>query len=250
MNKTIRATWAQIKAEILRTIRNKRFVIFTIVMPAVFYFIFTSTVGDNTQVGGTDWKAYYLMSMTTYGVIGASVTSLAIRFARERSQGWNRLMRITPLPGWAQITAKVAGQGLLNLGVILFMFLMGALVKDVRLSALQWIESGLWIWLGAFAFMSLGTLLGTIRNVEVVQVVGNLVYMAMSIVGGLWMPTATMPDLMQKIAKLMPTYQLGQGAWSIVGGRTVEWLGVAILAAYVAVFMILSTYIMRKQEAV
>lgn len=250
MSTTARATLAQIKAEILRTVRNKRFVIFSIIMPAAFYFIFTSTVGDNTQVGGTDWKAYYLMSMTTYGVIGASVTSLAVRIARERSQGWTRLMRITPLPGWAQITAKVAGQGLLNLCIILFMFLIGALVKDVNLTALQWIESGLWIWLGAFAFMSLGTLLGTIRNVEVVQVVGNMVYMAMSIVGGLWMPTATMPDLMQTIAKAMPTYQLGQGAWSIVGGGAIEWMGVGILAAYVVVFMILSTYIIRKQEAV
>jgi len=244
------AVWAQLKAEILRTTRNRRFVVFTIIMPAVFYFIFTGTVGENTQVGGVDWKAYYLMSMTTYGVIGASVTSLAVRFSRERSQGWTKLIRITPLPGWAQITAKIAGQGLLNLFVIIFMFLLGAIVKGVSLTAVEWLESGLWIWIGAFSFMSLGALLGTIRNVDVVQVVGNLVYMAMSIVGGLWMPISTMPDFMQQIAKLMPTYRLGQGAWSIIGGGGVMWSNLGILAAYVVVFMLLSTYLIRKQEAV
>ncbi|MFD0711949.1 ABC transporter permease [Paenibacillus sp. GCM10027626] len=250
MNQVMRATAAQLKAEILRTIRNRRFVIFTIIMPAMFYFIFTNTIGGNTQVGGVEWRAYYLMSMTAYGVIGASVTSLAVRFSRERSHGWTKMMRITPLPGWAQIAAKIAGQGLLNLFIILFMFALGAMVEGVRISAAQWIGCGLWIWLGSFSFMALGALLGTMRNVDVVQVIGNLTFMGLSIAGGLWMPISTMPDIMQTIARILPTYRLGQGAWSIVGNSGVEWGNVAVLAVYVLIFMVISTYIMRKQEAV
>lgn len=249
MNGTMNALVAQVKAELLRTVRNRRFVIFTIIMPAVFYFIFTGTVGGSVQVGGTDWKAYYLMSMTVYGVVGASVTSLAVRFSRERAQGWNRLIQITPLPGYAQVIAKLVSQGMLNFLTIVFLFLLGGLVKDVELTAAQWIESGLWIWLGGFAFMSLGTLLGTMRNVELVQVVSNLVYMAMSVAGGLWMPTETMPKLMRDIAELLPTNRLGQGAWRIVAGSAVEWASIAILAAYVIVFMLVSSYIIKKQEA-
>ncbi|MBB3112225.1 ABC-2 type transport system permease protein [Paenibacillus phyllosphaerae] len=251
MNLTMRALKAQLKAELLRTIRNRRFVIFTILMPAMFYFIFTGTVGDTTQVGGSDWKAYYLMSMTAYGVIGASMTTMAVRFSRERAQGWNKLVRLTPLPSYVQLLAKIFSQGALNMGIIVFLFLLGAFVKDVELSAAQWVESGLWIWVGGFAFMSLGTLLGTIRNVELVQVVSNLVYMAMSVAGGLWMPTTVMPDLMQTISKFLPTYRLGQGAWDIVGGSgSIPWASVGILVAYVLVFMFISTYIMKKQEAV
>ena len=38
-----KATVAQCKAEILRTARNKRFVMFSIIMPVAFFFLFTST---------------------------------------------------------------------------------------------------------------------------------------------------------------------------------------------------------------
>jgi ABC-2 type transport system permease protein len=248
-NITMRATVAQCKAEMLRTLRNKRFVFFSIVMPVAFYFIFTGTMG-NIKIGNADWTAYYLMSMTVYGVIGASLTSFAQRISKERSQGWIRLLRITPLPTWSYVFSKVAAQGLINLFIILMMFIIGGFGKSVHLSAGAWVESGLWIWVGGFSFMALGTLLGTIRNADVVQVVTMILYMGLSIVGGLWMPTSTMSATMQNIAKFTPTNRLGQGAWNIVGGSTLDPAGVAILAAYVIVFMLLSSYIMKRQEAV
>jgi ABC-2 type transport system permease protein len=98
--------------------------------------------------------------------------------------------------------------------------------------------------------MALGTLVGTMRNPDAVQVLSLILYMGLSVLGGLWMPTATMPSVMQTIAKFTPTFRLGQGAWNLVGGGTIDWNGVAILAAYVIVFMVLSSYILKKQEAV
>jgi ABC-2 type transport system permease protein len=246
----LRSMTAQCKAEIMRTLRNKRFVFFSLVMPVMFYFIFTSTVGDNTKIGGTDWKAYYLMSMTVFGVVGASLNTMAIRFATERKQGWVRLIKITPLPSWAYIFSKIAAQSILNLGTIIMMFLIGALVKGVELSVMEWISCGIWIWLGVIPFLALGTLLGTLRSPEVVQVVAQIVYMGMSVLGGLWMPISTMPQLMQDIAKWLPTYRFGQGAWNIVAGLPLEWAGIGILSAYVLISVLLSSYILKRQEAV
>lgn len=251
MTRTVwKSTIGQCKAELLRTIRNRRFVFFSVAMPVIFYFIFTSTMGAGTKVNGVDWSAYYLMSMTAYGVIGAGITSLSMKLARERSQGWTRLLRITPLPSWAFVASRIASQGIINLCTITMMFVIGAFAKGVHLPASVWIESGLWIWVGGFSFMAIGTLLGTIRNADVVQLVATLVYMGLSVLGGLWMPTSSMSDSLQKIAHFMPTYRLGQGAWNLAGGGSIDWQGVLILAAYVIVFMILSSYIIKKQEAV
>jgi ABC-2 type transport system permease protein len=249
-NKTLKATWAQCNAEVLRTARNKRFVFFSVIMPVAFFFIFTSAMGKNTKIGDVDFTAYYLMSMTVYGVIGASLTSFSQRMSKERSQGWIRLMRITPLPSWSYVFSKVAAQGAINLIIILMMFIIGGFGKSIDLSAAMWVESGLWIWIGSFSFMALGTLLGTMRNADTVQVLSLILYMGLSVLGGLWMPTASMSDTMQTIATFTPTYRLGQGAWNVIAGGSVDWIGVAILAAYVLVFMILSTYIIKKQEAV
>jgi ABC-2 type transport system permease protein len=250
MNTTLKATMAQCKAELLRTMRNRRFVFFSIIMPVAFFFIFTSTNGANTRIGGVDWSAYYLMSMTVYGVIGASLTSFAQRISKERSQGWIRLLRITPLPSWSYIVSKVAAQGVINFFIIVMMFIVGGIGKQVDLSAAAWVESGLWIWVGGFSFMALGVLLGSMRNPDAVQVMTMIVYMGLSMLGGLWFPTASMSGTMQTIAKFTPTYRLGQGAWNVIGGGSIDWYGVGILAAYVLVFMLLSSYIMKRQEEV
>jgi len=247
---TIRATIGQCKAELLRTIRNRRFVIFSVIMPVIFYFIFTETVGGDQQVGGVDWKDYYLMSMTVYGVVGASLTSFAQRLSKERTEGWLSLLRITPLPSWSYVVSKVMAQGLINLCIILIMFLVGGIVKHIDLSAGAWFTSGLFIWLGGFAFMSIGALIGSIKNADFVQVLSMIIYMGMSILGGLWFPTETMSSTMRNIAHVLPTYRLGQGAWDAVAGASVNWNGVLILVGYVVVFLVLSSYVMRKQEAV
>jgi ABC-2 type transport system permease protein len=250
MSTKLNATAAQCKAEILRTIRNKRFVFFSVVMPVAFFFLFTSTMDNNTVINGVDWASYYLMSMTVYGVVGAGLTSFAQRISKERSQGWIRLLKITPLPSGSYILSKVAAQGLINLAIVLLVFTIGGLGKGIHLSAAIWIECGLWIWIGGFAFMALGTLLGSIKNADAVQVLALMVYMGLSILGGLWFPTASMSGTMQTIAKFTPTYRLGQGAWNVVGGGVIDWNGALILAAYVVVFMLLSTYIMKRQEAI
>lgn len=241
---------AQCKAEILRTLRNRKFVVTALLMPAIFYFIFTSTMDANMNIGGIQWKAYYLMSMTVFGVIGGSMNTISIRFAQERKQGWVQLLRITPLPSGAYVFSKIAAQSVINLGTIVFMFLIGGLFKGVELTFVQWLSCGLWIWIGILPFLALGTLIGTIRSVEVVQVISQVIFIVMSALGGLWMPIQSMPSLMQHIAEWLPSYRYGQGAWNMVAGASPDWIGIALLAAYAIVFMVLSSYRIKRQEAI
>ncbi|MNL63034.1 hypothetical protein D3C87_1871160 [compost metagenome] len=55
---------------------------------------------------------------------------------------------------------------------------------------------------------------------------------------------------MQQIGHWLPSYNYGDGAWEIVRGSHPQWSGVLILIGYLAVFMLLSLYIRKKQEAV
>lgn len=241
---------AQCKAEILRTLRNRRFIIFSMLMPIIFYFIFTSTVGDNMQVQGIEWKAYYLMSMTAFGIIGTNLITMGVRFAQERAQGWTRLLRIAPLRSSVYLLSKMISQSILNLSTIVIMFTVGGLAKGIELTPAQWLLCGLWLWIGALPFMALGTLIGTLKSAEVVQVIANILYMGLAVLGGLWMPITIMPSFIQQLAKFLPSYRYAQGAWNILSGHAVSWAGFAILAAYILLFMLLSTYILRRQEAI
>lgn len=241
---------AQCKAEILRTLRNRRFILFSLLMPLVFYFIFTGTLGDNMLVQGVEWKAYYLMSMTAFGLIGSNLITVGVRFSQERAQGWTRLLRISPLPGSSYVASKMVAQSLINLCSILVMFIVCGIAKGIQLSAIDWISCGLWIWVGALPFMALGLLIGMLKSAEVVQIIANILYMSLSVLGGLWMPISTMPDILQKIALFLPSYRFGQGAWNLLGGGHLSGPGTAILAAYTLLFVLISAYILKRQEAV
>jgi ABC-2 type transport system permease protein len=238
----------QCKAEITRVLRNKYYVFWSLVMPILFYYIFTNIV--NTNVPDQDWwKAHYLMSMTTFSVMGSSIMTLGIRLVQERSQGWNTFMRVTPLSETTYFLAQMVGQSFIHVLSVIVIFSAGALINGVSLSAMEWILSGLWIVLGAAPFLALGTLIGLMKKVETASGISNLIYMGLAITGGLWMPLEIMPEMMQKIGKWMPSYNFGNGAWAIVRGDMPEWINLLVLVFFMAVFMLLSKYIRTKQEA-
>ncbi|KIL40726.1 ABC transporter permease [Gordoniibacillus kamchatkensis] len=241
---------AQCKAELLRSLRNKRVLFFSIGFPVVFYLIFTSTVGGNTEVGGAAWKSYYLMSMTAFGLLASSINSLGVKLAQERAQGWVRLLRITPLSQPAYFGSKLVSMSLLNAGIIAIMFLVGYLAKGVHLSAGAWIGCAVWLLFGSLAFLALGSLIGLARRVELTQTLATMCQLILAMLGGLWFPTEAMPEAMKTIAQAMPTYHFAHGTWAVVAGNTPAWSDAVVLAAYLLGFVILSSYISKKQDAV
>lgn len=108
----MRAFLMQCKMEILRTFRNKLFIFFSLLMPVMFYYIFTNVI--QVPQNGNEWKAHYLISMTSFSIIGTALFSFGVRLSEERQKGWAQLLRITPLPEGAYISAKIVSQTVVN----------------------------------------------------------------------------------------------------------------------------------------
>ncbi|MCM3763543.1 ABC transporter permease [Neobacillus niacini] len=239
----------QCKVEIIRILRNRYFVFWSLVMPIIFYYVFTNLVNSNIP-NKSEWQAHYLMSMTVFSVMGSSMMTLGIRLVQERSQGWSTFLRTTPLSNTVYFAAQMVGQSVIHVFSIVIIFIAGALINDVSLTVLEWIMSGLWILLGSLPFLALGTLIGLMKKVETAAGVSNVLYMVLAVSGGLWMPLEVMPKMMQAIAKWLPSYNFGSGAWEIVRGGLPDWKNMMLLIAYLVLFMLLSNYIRRKQEVV
>ncbi|MDH6370836.1 ABC transporter permease [Paenibacillus sp. VTT E-133280] len=244
----MRLITVQCKAEMLRIIRNPYYVFWSLLMPIMFYFIFTRVV--NTGNDDPTWRAHYLMSMATFSVMGSAIMTLGIRLVQERTQGWTTFIRITPLPGSVYFFGKMFGQTMMHLFSVICIFIAGYLINSVSLSAGQWVLSGLWILIGSLPFLAIGTLVGAMKRVDTASGVSNVIYMALAVAGGMWMPIEILPQLMQKIGHWLPSYNYGNGAWEIVRGSAPHWSNVLILLGYLVVFMLLSVYIRKKQEAV
>lgn len=239
----------QCKVEMVRMFRNPYFIFWSLFMPIVFYVIFTKVV----NTGMTDkalWDAHFLMSVTTFSVMGSAIMTLGIRLVQERAEGWTTFMKVTPLSSLHYSIAKMIGQSIVHVFSIVVIFIAGVLLNGVSLTALEWIMCGCWILLGSLPFLGIGVLIGTMKRVDTASGVSNVIYMLLAITGGMWMPMEVLPKMVQAISIWLPAYNYGNGAWEIIRGGVPELKNIAILVGYLIIFMVLSSYIRRKQEAV
>ena len=89
--------------EMLRLLRNRQNLIFSLAFPIVMYFLLAGPNKDNHNFGGTKAHPtglfapqYYMVGLLAFGGMVA-VLSGGARIAAERTVGWNRLLRLTPL---------------------------------------------------------------------------------------------------------------------------------------------------------
>ncbi|MFG2817835.1 ABC transporter permease [Kitasatospora sp. NPDC048365] len=231
-----------IRLEILRTLRNKRYLLFTILYPALLYVFFISAYSGGNVAGGIPAKSYFMVSMATFGAVGAVLTGSAQRISLERRSGWTRQLRLTALPGRAYTVGKIASCAVTTLPAILVVFAIGA-IEGVSLSAAQWLGLGLALWLGSFVFAALGVALGYAAQPDAVQPMVMIVYMLMALFGGTWFPVG---DSLKAFARFNPVYEYNQLATFVQPGHALDTAAVAFLAAFLALFVAAAAHLYRK----
>lgn len=230
--------------ETRRAYRNRRFLIFTVAMPLVFFLVFAGLYGDDGSVGGVTSVAYLMTSMASLGAMIAAMSS-GTRIAVERQTGWNRQLRLTPLTPASYLVAKGIIAMLLAVPAILLVFGTGLVLEHVHLTAGQWAASGIGMWLAVVPFAVLGMAIGYAATPDSAQSLFSLTFMTFSLLGGIWIPVENMPHLMANLAKLVPSYWLGligRGPLSDVG---FNWTAVPVLIAWTVVVGLL---VMRRYQ--
>jgi ABC-2 type transport system permease protein len=204
--------------EIRRVLRNRRTVMFIVVFPAVFFLIFGLPY-KHTRTAGTSVLAYIMISMAVYGAM-VGTTSGGAAVAVERSLGWSRQLRLTPLRPVAYVVTKVLTAMVLGLIAVVVEYAVGA-ASGVHMPTHVWLLSGLAAWLSSLVFAAFGLFVGFLLPSEnVMQYVGPLLAL-LAMFGGLFIPLSTLPDVLQTIAKFTPVYGVGQISRApLIGGFT------------------------------
>lgn len=216
--------------ETRRAYRDKRFLIMTVATPLILFLINASLWGKAND--GT--TAYLMASMAAFGAMTATI-SVGMRVATERQVGWNRQLRLTPLRPSAYLLGKGLLAMLIAIPAILMVFAAGAFVEHVQLGALQWLESGLGLWIALIPFAVLGLMIGYAGTPDSTGPIFSLVFMGLSLFGGLWFPVETLPDVMATIAKVLPSYWLGLIARGPLLHQSFDWLAIPVMAGWTLV---------------
>ncbi|QDP95514.1 ABC transporter permease [Microlunatus elymi] len=231
------------------TARNTGFTVFSVITPLVLYVVFSQIFGkQSNDTGGIDWAALYMVSMAAYGSLGAAMGGGA-QLAVERRSGWFRQLTITTLRPREFLLAKAAVIMIMVLPALILVFVAGYVVGGVRAPFGSWLAALLLMWASLIPMTIMGLVIGLWVKAETVQPLNVLVMLVMALLGGLWFPAQLMPDAMQTIAKLMPSYWLASlGRYPIIGG-SFPWQGVLVLLGWTIALTILGALGYRRAAA-
>ncbi len=198
--------------DLRRVMRSPSFLMWTLAFPIVFYLADYNNAtnnANNTASWGTPWPVYFMVSMCCWAAIAAATNVGGGRLPAERSNGWTRQLRLTPLPSWAYALGEVIiGVSVALVAVVILAVVAGAASRP-GLSAQAGAEMLAACWLGSLPFAALGILVGLTTTSTSAQpmMVGTI--LVLNILGGLLVPLKAFPAWLRDIAHVLPTYHLG-----------------------------------------
>jgi len=219
-----------LRYELLRTLRNRRFFLLALGFPLVLYFLIATPNRNESDLSHTGLSAplYFMVGLAAFGAMNAMLSSGA-RIAAERAVGWNRQLRITPLPVRAYFRAKVV-TGYMMAGLSLAVLFLAGISLGVSLSGSEWLRMIGLILVGLLPFAALGIVLGHLLTPDSIgPAIGGLTAL-FAILGGTWFPITS--GVMKTIGEALPSYWLVQASHVALGGKGWTAAGWAVIAAW------------------
>lgn len=230
--------------ELLRTVRNRRFFILSLLFPVVLYFLIAGPNHDVKDFANTGISAplYYMVGLISFGTMSAILSSGA-RIATERSAGWNRQLRITPLSPRAYFRAKVVTAYLVAGMTIVVLYICGATL-GVSLPVGRWLAMTGLILLGLIPFAALGIAMGHVLTADSVgPAIGGGVGL-LAFVGGTWFPITG--GFLHVVAQALPSYWLVQASHIALGGSAWGVTGWLVMTGWTVVLGTLAIFAYQR----
>lgn len=235
-----------LRFEVLRNFRTWQFVFFSLAWPLIVFF---TVAGSNRHAtfDGIAFPVYFMAGMAAQGTIVA-VVSRGSLIAAERSAGWTRQLRITPLSASTYFSAKVICGYLMALLTIAVMCIAGTTL-GVRLSAGGWLTMVGLLLAGLVPFAVLGILLGhLLRPESLLPAVGGLTIL-FALLGGAYGFQVATSGAMLDVIKGLPSYWLVQASKTALGGSGWPAEGWIVIAVWTLVLAPLAVLVYRRDTS-
>jgi ABC-2 type transport system permease protein len=219
--------------ELTRTFRNRRFLVFSLGFPLALFYAIAGANRGVSDLGGSGISApvYFMVGLAAFGTMNA-VLATGARIAGERSIGWNRQLRLTPLSPLTYFRVKVLTAYVTAALTIALLYLAGATL-GVRLEAVDWAEMTGLILIGLIPFAAIGILMGHLLTTDSIGPAMGGTTALLGLLGGVWFPITG--GALQKVAEALPSYWLVQASHVGLGGSGWGPLGWTVVAAWTVV---------------
>jgi ABC-2 type transport system permease protein len=235
---------AYTRFDLVRTFRNLRLLIFSLGFPLILFFVIAGPNRDQGDFGGTGitLPLYYMVGLVSFGTMMALISTGA-RIATERTDGWTRQLRITPLSARAYLRAKVVTGYAMALLTIASLYAAGAIL-GVRLPAERWLEMTGLILVGLLPFAALGIFAGHLLTAATIGPAAGGLVSLLPLVSGTWFPVTS--GFLHDVAHFLPSYWLVQASHVSLGGAAWPVLGWIVVAAWTIVLTVFARAAYRR----
>jgi len=240
--------FAYLRFELRRMIREPRILVFTVLMPVASYVVFTGFGNMTDKVDGLPLAATIMVGIAGYGAI-IGVLSLGSAVSVERTQGWLRQLRVTPLRPRAVVAVKAFTSTLIAIPSIIGVGIAGYVEHHIHLTLSQWLLILVVMWVGTVPFALLGLAIGYALPPNVASPASFVLFFSLSVLGGLLVPTVAFPSAMQRLAHALPSNRYAELGWRAATGHPPTALGMAVLAGWTVLFAVLAAIAYRRSAA-
>ena len=235
-----------LRIELKRMLRNRRTIIFTLIFPAAMFFAFGGTSGSEARVGSGNVSAYIMVSMALYG---AALTAAAggAMVALERSLGWSRQLRLTPLNPVVYILIKALVALVMGAIAVAVVNFAGIVQGEPEMPLHVWIACALVTLVCTLTFAALGVFVGyVVPGENAMQILGPGLAL-MSFLGGVFIPL-TAGSAVWHVAVFTPMYGVAEVARSPLT-HELPWYALVNAVGWFLVFVAGAAWRMSKDTA-
>jgi ABC-2 type transport system permease protein len=239
-----------LKLEVRRALRDRRYTAIVVGWPVASYLLFSTvfhSAADRAE--GLDPSVEIMVAMAAFGAIGAVLMATGPRMAADRDSGWTRQLRLTPFPTERALLVRVVSALLLTLPAVCLTLTVAFAAKGVRLTFWAWPAIVGLLLVGALPFAALGVAIGAVTNGESATGITSIAYLALAALGGLWMPTSSMPSGMRHVAHVLPSNSLAQLGWHVAAGGAPPMSAFVVLAAWAIGLSVVALGLARRLVA-
>jgi ABC-2 type transport system permease protein len=238
----MRIALAHFKEQTLRHLRSPGYLLPTLAMPGLFYFLFE---GPDTEPA---LVTLLMASYAMWAILGVAFFQFGSGIAEERATPWERFLRTLPLSGIQRLAGRVLSAALFAAVAAAVVIVEAHLINPVSVAADRWLP-----WLGALLAGGVvvavgGIAVGYWASPRAATPLATLAWLLLAYLGGLWATPAELPSWAAEVSRYLPTRMWGEVTWAAVQGQATslgDWLG---LVAYAAGFAVLALWGYRRDE--
>jgi ABC-2 type transport system permease protein len=238
----VRIALAHGKTQTLQHLRAPGYLLPTLAMPGLFYFLFE---GPDTEVR---LVTFLMASYAMWAILGVAFFQFGVGIAEQRTTPWERFLRTLPLSAVQRLAGRVLSAALFAAAAAGLVIGEAHLINPVSVAADRWLPWILALGTGGVVMALAGIAIGYWASPRSATALATLAWLLLAYLGGLWQTPGELPSWAAEVSRYLPTRLWGEVTWAAVQGQAAslsDWLG---LAAWAVGFAILAGWGYRRDE--